>query len=232
MGGSCGIILNLTFCNETAYAVPRNPKFSPADLAKKYDDYAKSQWDTFQKVLDQIPCEAPSTQQYSLVRNCDDCAAAYKTWLCSVTIPRCEDFSVTDAWLQPRNLGQAFPNGTKIDPAIVSSFPNTAAFSTSRNPMIDSDIQPGPYKEVLPCDDVCYNLVQSCPSAMGFACPQPGSSGFSTSYGQRTSADRNGSITCNYPGSGHFYSAARPAAAQLSWMTLLGLSGFLVLLLL
>lgn len=37
--------------------------------------------------------------------------------------------------------------------------------------MIDQKIKPGPWKEVLPCEDLCYQLVQSCPAALGFACP-------------------------------------------------------------
>ena len=37
--------------------------------------------------------------------------------------------------------------------------------------MIDQIIKPGPWKEVLPCEDLCYQLVQSCPAALDFACP-------------------------------------------------------------
>jgi len=188
--------------------VPSNPtKFNSSSLARIYDDYARDMYDTFKKVLAQIPCEAPSTQRYSLARNCADCEAAYKTWLCSVAIPRCEDFSVDDTFLQPRALGQPFPDGSTLPDDVLARFPkDRLAFNGSRNPNIDTVIQPGPYKEVLPCDDVCYNLVQSCPSALAFTCPSPGRPGFNTSYGQRTAADSNGSVTCNYPGSAHFFS--------------------------
>jgi calcium channel MID1 len=189
-------------------------------------------YDTFLKVLAQIPCEAPSTQRYSLVRNCDDCAAAYKTWLCSVAIPRCEDFSSEEPWLQPRALSQPFPDGTFLDNATLARFPNaqSPAFANSRNPHIDEVVTPGPYKEVLPCDDVCHHLVQSCPAAMGFACPNPGAPGYDTSYRRKGPEDRNGSVTCSYPGSAHLFSGAR-GAAETSVTTLAALVGLTALLL-
>jgi len=212
--------------------VPSNPtKFNSTSLARVYDEYAQEMYATFKKVLAQIPCEAPSTQRYSLARNCADCEAAYKTWLCSVAIPRCEDFSVDDPWLQPRALGQPFPDGSALADDVLARFPQEKpAFAKSRNPNIDTIIQPGPYKEVLPCDDICYNLVQSCPSALGFACPSPGRPGFNTSYGQRKAADTNGSVTCNYPGSAHFFSAGSGSSASVTMAV--SVCGLLLLLLL
>ncbi len=227
MDGNCAIIYNLTFCDETAYAVPSNPikfKDNSTGLAQLYDGYAQQAFTIFQNVLAQIPCEVPSTQRYSLVRKCGDCEAAYKTWLCSVTIPRCEDFSVADSRLQPRAAAYPFPNGTKLPQDLIDQYASLA-FNSSRNLAIDTDIQPGPYREVLPCDDLCYNLVQSCPSAMGFSCPMPDTPGFNTSYGQRTAADSNGSVTCNYPGSAHFFSSAGRNPLPLA--TLAGMFGLL-----
>lgn len=223
--GNCEVVFNLTFCNETAYAVPSNPtRFVNASvLAQAYDDYAASQFDAFEKVLAQIPCEAPTTQRYSLARNCTDCAAAYKTWLCSVAIPRCADFSDSELWLQPRAISEPFPNGTYLDAAVTALYPTGSAYSSSRNPFIDETIAPGPYKEVLPCADLCHNLAQSCPAAMGLSCPSHTAYGFNTSYGRRTSADDSGAVTCNYPGSAHFFSAA-PAGPRLPWLGLLAVA--------
>ncbi|CAK7228746.1 hypothetical protein SCUCBS95973_006985 [Sporothrix curviconia] len=216
---TCEVVYNLTFCNETAYAVPGNAErfASATDLANVYDKYASDMFDIFTNVLAQIPCEAPDTQRYSLARTCSDCQAAYKTWLCSVAIPRCSDFSDNSTWLQPRAISQPNPGtGLFLDPAVAAQYPNTTAFNSSRNPFIDETIAPGPYKEVLPCEDLCYNLVQSCPSAIGFSCPQPGFIGFNTSYGIRTSADQDGYVTCNYPGSAHYFSAS-PSRLRQSW---------------
>lgn len=208
--GNCQIVLNLTFCDQVAYSVPSNPNTfaNSTVLATFYDTQAQSAYSDFEKALAQISCEAPSTQLYSLVRTCADCAAAYKSWLCSVTIPRCEDFGTTGSWLQPRNLAQPFPNGDVLDPAALAPFPNTSATMTSRNPAIDTVVRPGPYKEVLPCEDLCYNLTQSCPSALGFGCPRPGMVGFDSSYGRRGKQDENGEVYCNYPGAAHVFSGA------------------------
>lgn len=211
------MIYNLTFCNQVAYAVPSNPNTFPtaAALSAFYDGYAQSMWSYFELVLQQVQCETTPTQMYSLVRNCTDCAAAYRSWLCSVTIPRCQDFSSTAPWLQPRAITQPFPNGTSLPSDVQAPFANSLPFNSSRNPLIDASVQPGPYKEILPCDDLCYDLVQSCPAEIGFACPLPGQYGFNTSYGRRTAADDDGAITCNYPGSAHFFSGA--ARGATSW---------------
>ncbi|KAM4056013.1 stretch-activated ca2+-permeable channel component domain-containing protein [Hirsutella rhossiliensis] len=181
-GTNCKIVTDLEFCNEIQYAVPGNEqKFNNTALAKTYDDYAKAMYANFEKAMMQIPCEAPKTAQYSLSRNCDDCKVAYKRWLCTVSMPRCEDFGSSNELALERNARQAFPNGTQLP-----------------DDFIDDQIQPGPYKEVLPCDDLCYEVVQSCPAKLGFKCPQPDLVSFGFSYAQR---GQNGStVSCNYPG--------------------------------
>ncbi|KAK0651894.1 stretch-activated Ca2+-permeable channel component-domain-containing protein [Cercophora newfieldiana] len=205
--GNCGIVFNLTFCDQIAYSVPSNPNFgNSTKLAQFYDDYAREMYENFDKSLQQVACEAPSNQRYSLARNCSQCAAAYKDWLCLVTIPRCEDFDNPAPYLHPRAMNQKFPNGEALDDAAIAQVKLNykAAYNTSRNPRIDETIVPGPYKEVLPCEDLCYNIVQSCPSSLGFSCPVPGQVGFSSSYGRRQGDE----LSCNYPGSAHFSSSA------------------------
>ncbi|UKZ83600.1 hypothetical protein TrVFT333_011409 [Trichoderma virens FT-333] len=123
---------------------------------------------------------------------------AYKQWLCAVAIPRCEDFSNQSNYTIPRNAAQAFPNGTFLPDEVRQDLMKTPAFNTSRTSFIDEVIAPGPYKEILPCVDLCYGVVQGCPAAIGFGCPQAGKLGFNVSYGLR---DRNGgAVSCNYPG--------------------------------
>ncbi|KAL1867503.1 hypothetical protein Daus18300_006347 [Diaporthe australafricana] len=213
-GGNCALVFNLTFCDQVAYAVPSNNVTFPNTtlLGEFYDKSAQALWDGFNKSLAQIPCEAPDQQQYSLVRNCTTCSSAYKNWLCSVTIPRCEDFSATDSWLQPRAINETLPDGSRPPSDQLSPFSDSQqsqlSFQRSRNPIIDETIRPGPYKEVLPCEELCYELVQSCPAKLGFACPRPWMTGFNTSYGTRSPLNDQGNITCNYPGSFHFFDAA------------------------
>ncbi|KAI1468448.1 stretch-activated Ca2+-permeable channel component-domain-containing protein [Daldinia caldariorum] len=229
--GACTFIFNLTFCDQTQYAVPGNPQTFPnaTALGKFYDDYVSSMWDNFDKVLQQTPCEAPSTARYSLARDCDDCKAAYKRWLCSVAIPRCEDFSSPDRpYLQMRNIGTPFPNGTTVDQAILDEYGSSKAFLASRNPKIDEVVKPGPYKELLPCDNLCYELVQSCPASMGFKCPLPQSKfSFKTSYASKSP---DNSLSCNYPGSAHFLGGA--GILSPSWTGLVGVTGALLITLL
>lgn len=90
--------------------------------------------------------------------------------------------------------------------------PNTTAFTASRNPRIDDVIKPGPHKEVLPCDNLCYKLVQSCPASLEFSCPLPGGIGFAGNYAKY---DPSAGLTCNFPGSAHFPSAG--GKAVLNW---------------
>ncbi|KAL2419805.1 Calcium influx-promoting protein ehs1 [Exophiala dermatitidis] len=210
---NCALMYNLSFCSEVAYAVPTNPqKFPPTtglpELAALYDSYASQMYQYFNYSLQQIPCNTTSSAQYSLARNCDDCARAYKQWLCAVTIPRCADYSNDqDSWLKPRNVGQPFVNGSSITLSSGSNVDqvllNSVATNSSRNPIIDESIRPGPYKEVLPCKDLCYDLVQSCPAKLGFACPLEGA-GLEDSYGSR-SVD-SGVISCSYLGAAYYLS--------------------------
>jgi len=84
----------------------------------------------------------------------------------------------------------------------------------SRNPLIDKVIKPGEYKEVRPCTDLCWSLVQSCSSGFGFNCPEMGSWGESVSYGLRSD---DGDVTCSYLGAVYFLSAASSLASPWIW---------------
>lgn len=203
------MITNLSFCTDVSYSVPANPNNFPNStaLAQFYDNYAQSQFTFFNNVLSTVPCETTSSAQYSLARNCDNCTAAYKQWLCAVAIPRCTEFSdpPPQDYLKPRAMGQLFPDGTGLNPQLVAAANQSAFMNNSRNPVIDANVAPGPYLEILPCDDLCYHVVQSCPASMGFACPLPGSISFNQSYGQITVMGSSPSgnstpISCNYPG--------------------------------
>jgi calcium channel MID1 len=213
---NCALMYNLSFCSEVAYAVPSNPNlFSPStglpELAALYDSNAANLYQNFSYSLQQIACNTTSSAQYSLARNCDDCARAYKQWLCAVTIPRCEDYNNDAPWLKARNVAQPFANGTMINPStsLDQGLLNAVATNSSRNPIIDSKIKPGPYKEVLPCDDLCYDLVQSCPALLGFGCPYPGR-GLEDSYGSRSNT--SALIKCSYLGAAYYLSGAEGSA--------------------
>jgi calcium channel MID1 len=232
---NCALMYNLSFCSEVAYAVPSNPNlFSPTtglpQLAALYDKNAADLYQNFSYSLQQIACNTTSSAQYSLARNCDDCARAYKQWLCAVTIPRCEDYNNDAPWLKARNVAQPFANGTMVNPDTLFDQPllNAVATNSSRNPIIDSRIKPGPYKEVLPCDDLCYDLVQSCPASLGFGCPYPGR-GLEESYGSRSNT--SALIKCSYLGAAYYLSGAG-GGARMGWSVLvLSISAVLAVLL-
>lgn len=232
--GNCAIIYNLPFCSEVAYAVPANPTvFNATGLSTFYDSAAAGWYGNFSLSLQQIPCNAKSASTFSLVRSCDNCAAAYKNWLCAVTIPRCMDFSQELSYTAPRstntlfynasaNAEQLHPFSPTLSPDQVAAFQNRTNASASanaanysqaagsRNPSIDAVVRPGPYREVKPCVDLCWNLVQSCHPNFGFACPGAGSWGENVSYGQRSS---DGDITCGFLGAVYFLSAASTVSA-------------------
>ncbi|KAI1447190.1 stretch-activated Ca2+-permeable channel component-domain-containing protein [Annulohypoxylon stygium] len=229
--GTCTFIFNMTFCDQTQYAVPGNLTNFPNGtvLAEFYDNFTRTMYDNFDKVLQQVPCETSSIAQYSLVRDCDDCKSAYKNWLCSVAIPRCEDFSQPDRYyLQMRNIASPFANGSFVNQSLIDEYGDKLAYNSSRNPIIDQVVQPGPYKELLPCEDLCYELVRSCPASMEFSCPRPRSEfSFSNGYGRDFGS---GSLSCNYPGSAHF-----PAGADtltLPGLALVGAASILFMVLL
>ena len=199
---NCQLIYNLSFCDTVNYAVPANPINSSfatmAELAGFYDNYTSQNFNYFAYSLEQIPCNTTAEAQYSLATNCSNCYDAYKQWLCAVTIPRCMDFSSTEPYLQARNVNQSFIDGSPFpvgDPTFSEANKSIMYLNSSRVPRIDQIIQPGPYKELLPCIGLCYGLVQNCPAALGFACPLAGK-GQNYSYGYVT----DNSLTCNIPG--------------------------------
>ena len=172
-------------------------------LGEFYDDYANSLFINFTKSLEQIPCNTTSTARYSLAVDCTNCTHAYKQWLCAVTIPRCQDFSNTASYLQPRAVGYPFISDTygaqfDADYSLSQQNKDRKFTNSSRNPRIDELIKPGPYKEVLPCRDLCYGLVQSCPAALGFSCPLEGH-GLNYTYGSISDVGP-GQLSCNFPG--------------------------------
>jgi calcium channel MID1 len=200
---SCQVLFDLTFCDSVAYAVPSSPDFSGDDarLKKLYDEQAEKYYKNFTRSLAQVACDTESTAQYSLARTCKHCETDYKNWLCSVLIPRCEDWNAKGEWLQERNINALLPDGTmtyngNISDAFKEEKRDRFAYKNSRNPMIDKDIRPGPYKEMKPCEDLCFDIVRSCPAQLGFSCPN--SPAREMGYGKRDPKQEE--LRCNFPG--------------------------------
>lgn len=185
-----------------AYAVPSNPDYKNDDnkLKTLYDNQAKAYYKNFTNSLAQVACDTTSEAQYSLARTCKDCERAYKNWLCSVLIPRCEDWDAPGDWLQERNVNALLPDGSLTFDGNVSIGMNETkrhrlGYNSTRNPGIDQVMPLGPYKEMKPCEDLCFDIVRSCPAQLGFACPNLPAS--ELTYGRRDPGDE---LTCNFPG--------------------------------
>ncbi|RVD90329.1 uncharacterized protein DFL_001301 [Arthrobotrys flagrans] len=238
--GNCRVIYDLQFCSEVAYAVPTNNTIfqNMPHLAKFYDTYASSWYANFSYSLQQVQCNTTSDREYSHLRSCEDCDKAYKTWLCATTIPRCADYSSNASFLAERRRGDGQDNGpTKVfldDGRIIdielgnvtNDGTTPPAFkAASRNILIDEVVSPGPYKEIKPCMDLCWSLVQSCPASLGFSCP--GGSRGENSYGWRSD---DGDITCSYLGAAYFLSAATRGMgiAGGEWAFVVGLVALVV----
>ncbi|KAI8088552.1 stretch-activated Ca2+-permeable channel component-domain-containing protein [Thamnidium elegans] len=193
---NCRIIYDLPFCNQVAYSVPTNPDTftteSIWDIANQYDEQALAKFEPFGTALSQFNCD---TTQYSLVRNCTDCHRDYKTWLCAVSIPRCTDSSVSG-------------DLTQIDNVSTSPALRDISVGASRNPWVDATMKPGEWTELLPCIDLCYHVVQSCPPFLQFFCPSGDLASMQYGYWQNGSALGNGTLyhfdinnpTCNRMG--------------------------------
>ncbi|KAL2823988.1 stretch-activated Ca2+-permeable channel component-domain-containing protein [Aspergillus cavernicola] len=170
--GNCAVIYDLDFCSDIAYAVPSNPSMNLSTLRSNYDNYTANLYKNFNYSLQQIQCNTSNETIFSMAVNCDDCATAYKNWLCAVTIPHCDDFSMTSnsTAVMVRNAAQQFPNGTKVTNKTLTENPMT---NRPRNSgLIDDIIQPGPYMEILPRVQICHDLVRTCPMTLGFQCPR------------------------------------------------------------
>ncbi|CDH59753.1 calcium channel subunit mid1 [Lichtheimia corymbifera JMRC:FSU:9682] len=165
---NCRLIYGLGFCDQVAYSVPAKASDTTDSIRERYDDQARQLFEPFNIAISQFNCE---TTQYSLVRNCTDCYQDYKRWLCAVSIPRCTSISQTIADTVAVRVVDA--NG-------------------SRNPWIDEALEPGTWTELLPCIDLCYQVVQSCPPFMAFNCPKGDLASLQYGYWKRSSIDANG----------------------------------------
>ncbi|KAK9382259.1 stretch-activated Ca2+-permeable channel component-domain-containing protein [Kockiozyma suomiensis] len=199
MSDTCQIIYNLDFCSEVAYSAPSNSSMSMTALSNWYDGTAQSLYDGFNKSLQLSPCDAPSHNQYTMMRTCADCRSAYKRWLCLTLIPRCYPDTTTDLPVSTRG---SYEGGWE-DKTVNGTVEREPGYS--RNEMINLELKPGSYLELLPCSYTCHKVMQNCPSDLTFLCPTPGK-GLYDVYGRLNADVANGeyfsleNATCNFLG--------------------------------
>lgn len=157
---ACKIIYDLDFCEGVAYSVPVSSHINynnTAALKQIYDSKVATLYSNFSKSLQQVACNASDENRYSPINNCTNCVKQYKTWLCAVTIPRCSTYF--EPGYSYREHGE------------------------SRNEFVNEVIEPPlPYYEVMPCIDLCNEMVRDCPAQLKLACPTS-SAAIEQSYG-------------------------------------------------
>lgn len=129
------------------------------DLLDLYRSTISPIMDNFNTTLSTFPCEGDLRKlqgMYSPVRTCSQCLSAYRSWLCSIRMPRCTDYDDSSS--------------NETDNDNIRTFPRLSA-NTSRTPRLPEDAFP--YSEIPPCIDVCAIVRASCPPLIAntFQCP-------------------------------------------------------------
>ena len=135
---------------------------STTDLISLYNESLSQSISNFNLTLSTFPCDGALRQkqgQYSRVRTCAQCLAAYTSWLCAIRMPRCTDYD-------------AYPSAANIS-AEIRTFPRLAANESRTSTLPESAF---PYLEVPPCLDTCHLVQASCPPVINnvFNCPLEG----------------------------------------------------------
>lgn len=147
---NCKLVYNLTLCLDVAYRIPvlegyLDGTLNVTELAMEYDETVWPHWLSFTYALQQTACFTERDAAYLPFVTCDDCAAAYKSWLCATMIPQCSSVGYSGYISRAANYTNLF-NGVN---ALVA------------------------YYEVPPCIDMCQSMVAACPTdTFGFACPE------------------------------------------------------------
>ncbi|KAI0275521.1 stretch-activated cation channel Mid1 [Russula aff. rugulosa BPL654] len=147
---SCQLVHGLPYCPTTAYSVPLP---EPPDSAPAYNA---------------LLVTACGRDFYSPLQTCADCQAAYRRWLCAVSLPRCGEF--------PQDQQQQQQQQQAVVPALSPQPSGT----TPRNAVLGNSTE---YTALLPCIETCNAADRACPVFLGFRCPDAKVSTAQQSYG-------------------------------------------------
>ncbi|KAG1850506.1 stretch-activated cation channel Mid1 [Suillus tomentosus] len=192
----CPLVHSLPFCPSTSYAVPLPFPQSPAssydssNLPQSVSDPLLQYMTNFTTMLLTFAC---GRDLYSPLQTCESCQEAYRTWLCSVSFPRCAE------------PPSSFSSPSSPMPALTP--PQSG--SNNRNPFLPNVSYS--YQTVLPCLEVCSAADRACPHFLGMKCPTPrfnasssygvgfidGKQGVFGSGSTGTAQDRWGNVWCN-----------------------------------
>ncbi|KAI9439426.1 stretch-activated Ca2+-permeable channel component-domain-containing protein [Lactarius psammicola] len=166
---SCQLVHALPYCPTTAYAVPlpappaRALAYDASNLPVSLTTPLLGYLTNFTASLLTTAC---GRDAYSPLQTCADCQAAYRHWLCSISLPRCGEFPQTppDPRQQPQSQSQqtlAVP-AAALAPQPSGTPPRNAALGNVSD-----------YTALLPCIETCNAVDRACPVFLGFRCPLP-----------------------------------------------------------
>ncbi|KZT01898.1 uncharacterized protein LAESUDRAFT_662995 [Laetiporus sulphureus 93-53] len=199
---ACQIVHSLPFCPTVSYAAPIDVANAPngvtaSQLPSSVTDNLLSGYANFTVMLTTLAC---GRDLYSPLVTCADCQAAYRTWLCFVSLPRCAE----DA-----NATSSTSVSSTVTPSPALQMQDAA---NPRSPYLPSF--PQNYTAVLPCLEVCNAADRACPPFLGFQCPKPqytaamsygvgyidsGEEGEVGGGSTGSAVDRWGNVWCNAP---------------------------------
>ncbi|KAG6373620.1 stretch-activated Ca2+-permeable channel component-domain-containing protein [Boletus reticuloceps] len=163
----CPLVYSLPYCPSTAYAVPLPPLPSrtfgynatslPDSIALPLLQYMTN----FTTMLTTFAC---GRDLYSPLQTCADCQTHYRTWLCSISFPRCSEPA-------PGNNSTAASSsslGTAAQVPLSALQPQPSG-SLSRSPNFPNATYD--YSSLLPCLETCNAVDRACPYFLGIKCP-------------------------------------------------------------
>nr|VWP00733.1 Alcohol oxidase [Ganoderma boninense] len=162
----------LPFCPSIAYAVPLAPPRPPATIntadtiPSAVSDTIISYLSNFTTTLSTLAC---GRDNYSPLVTCADCQAAYRTWLCTVSFPRCTE--PTDNSTTSSSAPVSGPSSRAVAQSPIAAVEAVAANAAPRNPALPPF--PSAYAALLPCLETCNAADRACPTFLGFKCPLP-----------------------------------------------------------
>ena len=120
----------------------------------------------FTTTLSTLAC---GRDHYSPLVSCADCQAAYRTWLCTVSFPRCTEASSNLTSTSSSSAPVSGPSDGAQSP--MAAIQSVQANAAPRNPALPAFASA--YDALLPCLETCNAADRACPAFLGFKCPLP-----------------------------------------------------------
>ena len=181
----CSLVHSLPYCPSVAYSVPLSASLLPigqsafdsTSLPSNVSNALLSSLTNFTTNLLTFPC---GRDMYSPLVTCQDCQAAYRRWLCAVSLVRCGEssppfpnsFSSTSLASTATGLGVSLTGSGRqqvLSALVPVPAPTPAGGSNNRNPSLPA--LSADYLMLLPCLETCNAAQRTCPPFMQFMCP-------------------------------------------------------------